>query len=728
MTPAQIHETYKSVLSALTDGKLKVAFEKLRLLIDELQEGEYTDRYEDLQQNYRLMLDYFLRGYDDPQRKVVYNKLVSKIFVLTCELREELLYRSSSNFEYLQKRYFPHRLQFSSAEKLFDSLSYFHNNLSERNSDTTHRKNYERLLHDVFAILWLTTAYSNNELELFQKITHKNYSGRLEKNLAITALTINLWRMFNDDKLQLLLDCCSHPDMEVKQRSLVGLCFVLARYNQFIPYFPLIRNRLVLLADDNLTALNFKNIIVQIIGTVETDKITKKLREEILPEVIKISPLLKDKMDADSLLKSEEWEEANPEWQEIIEKSGVQDKLQELTELQLEGADVYMGTFAMLKNFPFFNDFANWFLPFDSSYSTVSALFDENEQSLLSAFVANNALCNSDKYSFCMSILQMPETQRNTLKRSFKMESDQLAEIAKDEAILSPETYSKNISKQYIQDLFRFFKLHPNRSDFSDMFASALFMHRSYLFDILAAGSELKSSVAEFYFAKSQYREAIELFYELNSENEPTASVFQKIGFCYQQLSEITNALEAFLKADIIQPDDLWTTKKIALCYKLLGNFEKALEYYKHANFLRPNQQKVLLQIANCHLELDQYKQALDIYAGLELADENNQKVQRAIVWCAFISGNTAQARYYSQRLLENQPLSADYIHAAYIEWSENHINETVAFLKKAIVLANNDAAPVYNVLNKDLERLGGAGIYLSDFNLIWDGILYGEN
>lgn len=725
MTPVQIHETYKSVLSLLTDGKLKAAFEKIRQLIDELQEGAFSDRYDDLQQNYRLLLDYFLRGVDDPHRKVIYNKLISKLFVLTCELREELLYRNSSNFEYLQKRYFPHRLQFSTTDKLIDSLAYFHGNQTDEIIDLNRRKSYERLLQDVFAVLWLTTNYGNNELKLFRKITNQNYKGRLEKNLAITALTLNLWRMFDDEKLQLLLDCCSHPDVEMKQRSLVGLCFVLARYNPFIPYFPIIRNRLILLADDNLTTINFKNIIVQIIGTVETDMITKKLREEILPEVIKISPLLKDKMDADSLLKSEEWEEANPEWQEIIEKSGVQDKLQELTELQMEGADVYMGTFAMLKNFSFFNDFANWFLPFDSSYSTVSALFDQNEQSLLLAFVANNALCNSDKYSFCMSILQMPEAQRNTLKRSFKMESDQLAEMAKDEAILSPETYAKNISKQYVQDLFRFFKLHPNRSDFSDMFASALFMHRSYLFDILSSGSELKSSVAEFYFAKSQYREAIELFHELLSENDPTASIFQKIGYCFQQLSDIKSALEAFLKADIIQPDDLWTTKKIALCYKILGNFEKALEYYKHANFLRPNQQKVLLQLANCYLELDQFKHALEIYAGLELADENNQKVQRAVVWCAFISGNTSQALYYSQRLLENQPVSADYIHAAYIAWSENKIKETVEYLKQAILLANNDTSLVYNVIVNDLQRMRSAGIHLSEFQLIWDGILY---
>lgn len=695
----------------------------MQLLIDELQEGAFYDQFTDIQQNYQFLLDYFLRGIDDPQRKTVYNRLVARCFALVCELREELMFRNAATYEYLQKRYFPHKLHFASTAKLIDSLNYYHSHEKEEPTLLNLQKNYEQLLNDVFAVFWLSTTFKNDELALFKQITQEEYAGRLEKNLAVTALTLNLWRMFDDEKLQLLLDCCAHANVEVKQRSLVGLCFVLARYNRFIPFFPQVRNRLVLLADDNHTSLNFRNIIVQIIGTVETDKITKKLREEILPEVMKISPLLKDKMDADSLLKSEEWEEANPEWQEILEKSGVQDKLQELTELQMEGADVYMGTFAMLKSFPFFNETANWFLPFDSSYSLVSELFGNNEKSLLSSFVDNNALCNSDKYSFCLSILQMPEAQRNSLKHSFKMESEQMAEMTKDEALLSPETHARNISKQYIQDLFRFFKLHPNRKDFSDMFASALFMHRSYLFDILATGGDLKSHVAEFYFAKSQFREAIELYNELLTENEPTAALFQKLGYCYQQTSDIKSALDAYLKSDIVQPDNLWTTKKIALCYKLLGDFKNALEYYKHADFLRSGQQNIQLQIANCYMQLNEYSKALDVYTGLETEDESNLKVQRAIVWCSFVSGNNARARYYSQRLIENEAVATDYLNAAYIEWSENKIAETAVLIRKSIELSKNDKQLVYNTIVNNMAQLKETGIVLHDFNLIWDGL-----
>ena len=67
-----------------------------------------------------------------------------------------------------------------------------------------------------------------------------------------------------------------------------------------------------------------------------------------------------------------------------------------------------------------------------------------------------------------------------------------------------------------------------------------------------------------------------------NMINPPLAALYQKIGYSYQQTSQFEKALDAYTKADLIQPDDLWTVKKMALCYRLSGNFAKALEYYQH--------------------------------------------------------------------------------------------------------------------------------------------------
>ena len=42
-----------------------------------------------------------------------------------------------------------------------------------------------------------------------------------------------------------------------------------------------------------------------------------------------------------------------------------------MNELQLEGADVYMSTFAQLKSYPFFQNPHNWFYPFDMQHSSI---------------------------------------------------------------------------------------------------------------------------------------------------------------------------------------------------------------------------------------------------------------------------------------------------------------------------------------------------------------------
>lgn len=714
MNAAQIDSTYKAAISFLLAGKLKPAFDKTRLLVDELQWGEIHDRFNDLQQNYRFLLRYFISGAEDPERKSIYNKIIAKLIVLNSKLREELMMRNSTAFEFVQKRYYPHKLHFSTPDSLFDSLNYFHRQTGileeapeyNENEGKRLRLNYEKLLPDLFFISWLSTSFEASEKNMIRQIMEQNYPGEHEKCLVVSALTLNLWRMFDEEKLMILLEACQHPNVQIKQRALVGLCFILTRYNQFIPYFPGIRNRLMVLTDDNHTIENIRNIIFLIIGTNDTDRISKKMQEEILPEMMKISPLLKDRMENENLLKSEDWDEENPEWQDILEESGIADKLQELTELQLEGADVYMSTFSMLKNFPFFNETAHWFLPFDPAFSAVNELFGNQDKTLLSAFLGNSAICNSDKYSFCLSILQMPSGQRDMMSKSFKAEAAQIEEMAKDESILKPDIAARNIARQYIQDLFRFFRLHPEHADIQDMFNYSLNIHQTGFFEILSSDSDIKTHVAEYYFTKNHYPQAVSMFTELIKEQEPSAALYQKTGFAYQKTSRIQEALDAYLKADMIQPDDIWTVKKIALCHRLSGNYEKALENYRHADFLQPGKYNTRMQIANCLIALENYKEALTIYAELENNDPDNENIWRAICWCALISGNIFQAEYYIEKILSAVPEAVDYLNAGHIALCLKKRQQAIGLYQKSLGMQNNNLDLLSDQIRNDRKIL----------------------
>jgi len=733
MTASQIESTYKAVTGLLQKGKLKLAFDKIRLLVNELQWGEINDQFEEILSNYRYMLQYYVSGVEDPERKVIYNKLVSKLININTVLREELMMRNATNFEYTQKRYFPHKLHFSSTADLLDSLKYFHQQTELLNESIYEaekeekrlRNNFEKLLPDLFSVFWLNTRIRGEEKTVLQEILHDKYPGIIEKNLVVSALTLNLWRMFDEEKIMLLLDACQHPQMQVKQRALVGLCFILTKHNHLLPYFPAIRNRLMILADENNTIDNLKNILLLIIGTNETDRITQKMREEILPEVMKISPMIKDKMDAESLLKSEEWDEENPMWNDILEQSGIADKLQELTELQMEGADVYMSTFSMLKNFPFFNETAHWFMPFDPDFSAVNELFEKNDKSILSAFLNNSVICNSDKYSFCLSALQMPYSQRDMMSRTFKAEADQLEEISKDESLLKPDLAARNTARQYIQDLFRFFRIHPHHHDFEDMFNFSLNLHKTSFFSLLASNSEIKTQVAEYCFTKQFYTQAIDLFEALLHEEDPTAALYQKIGFSYQKCSRIGDALKAYIKADMIMPDDLWTVKKIAFCYRLSGNYEKALEHYKHADFLKNGQYNTNMQIANCLIGLNKHKEALQVYAEMEKNDPDNEKLWRAISWCAFVSKNIHQAEYYNEKLISNTPDATDFLHAGHIAFCKKNREAALNYYKSSLNLQNGNLQILIDQIINDKDFLILNGLDADEIPLLLDQLAF---
>jgi len=731
MTEEQIITTYKQIISALFSKKLKSAFEYSKQLTDELQIVEYADRRNDIEQNYNFLLHYFSTGVKDPQGKIIYNQLIARTLTLASDIQEELLTVASGSIEFVQKRNFIQTKK--QTEELYNKLCYYYaqteffsNSVENHDIETNRlRTNYEAILPNIFNIFWLSNTIQLEEKTLFNNILKDEKCSDIEKSLIVSALTLNLWRKFDESKLMLLFDCCTYTSQQVKQRALVAICFVCAKYQHYLAYFPAVRNRLILLTDEQNIVENIKQIITQVIFTKETDKIAKKLKEEILPEVMKISPMLKNKIDTENLVNLDEWQNENPEWQDIIEKSGVSEKLQELNELQLEGADVYMSTFSLLKGFPFFTQTCNWLMPFDTKSMSINKLFLTNNKTLLSAFINNPLLCNSDKYSFCLSLLQMPESQRQLINQSFGAEAEKLEEMSKDEALLTPNTISKNISKQYIQDLFRFFKLHPQHAEFENMFDFSLQLHHSFIFEVLKNDLEFCRSIAEYYFSKSHYLEALELFEIIKTKSEPTAELYQKIGYSNQQTSQFTKALAAYAKADIIQPDDNWTVRKLAICYRLMGDYNKALENYQHANYLKPNDTNIMLQIANCYMEMGNYPEALNIYFKLDAENDGNIKVWRALTWCSFISHNMEKAKYYSIKTLTNNPNAHDYLNAGHIAWCERKINDTQAFYKKSIELSNYKTEAFLKSFDEDKSHLIANGIEEDEIAIMMDMLLY---
>ena len=64
------------------------------------------------------------------------------------------------------------------------------------------------------------------------------------------------------------------------------------------------------------------------------------MREEIIPEMMR-NVNISRKLDIDDNDEENASDDQNPDWEDWMERSGMNDKLKEMSELQMEGADVY---------------------------------------------------------------------------------------------------------------------------------------------------------------------------------------------------------------------------------------------------------------------------------------------------------------------------------------------------------------------------------------------------
>ncbi len=82
-------------------------------------------------------------------------------------------------------------------------------------------------------------------------------------------------------------------------------------------------------------------------------------------------------------------------------------------------------------------------------------------------------------------------------------ESAELKNMQAEEEALKPFQKEETISKQYIQDLYRFFKLFPRRAEFRDIFELPLNYHRLPAFQPVVMQPNHLEKIALYYFEKN---------------------------------------------------------------------------------------------------------------------------------------------------------------------------------------------------------------------------------
>ncbi|WP_436416526.1 tetratricopeptide repeat protein [Petrimonas sp.] len=728
----KIHST---ILNFIENHRLKEAFDSIKQLASGQQNWKATEKATELETNYKYMIHYLVEGNRDPEQQKVYNHIVRDVYTLADDLLEQFQTRDSSSLFFEKTRLANVRQPISTAEyhdiisrqtDTFSVIGLLPDNDEKQSRTRQAVVDREHTIQDFFYSIFSSPRAKEEQIKSYAEFLNSTIMPVEARCLLVSALTLNILQRFDQKKVEFLLDTCNHPEPEVSLRALVGIVPVFRHYKNRWKYYPEITGRLSVMADDAVFTRRLMTVIIQFIQAHETEKITKKLTEEIIPEMMKLSPMIGKKINLEEWMGETGLEEKNPEWQKIIEDAGLTDKLQEFTDMQLGGADVFHSTFSNLKNYPFFNEMSNWFLPFNKQHSSLQQLFSDRSEgdSLLSAMLNTSMICNSDKYSFCFSMMVMPEQYRKMMISQLGAESDELKKMAEEELVLNPHQKEETVCKQYIQDLYRFFKLYPRKADFEDIFASPLDYHQLQPFQSVVSEAKNLERIALYYFEKNNFSEALDAYLMLTEKGNPTSETWQKIGYCRQMLGDVKSALEAYLKADLMDENNTWVLRRIAHCYRLLKEPESALQYFRRLEQLKPDDLNIQLNIGHCFLELDEYAEALNYYFKVDLLSHDNTRAWRSIAWCAFLSRKFDVAQRYYSQIIENQPNAHDFLNAGHVEFC-------LANTKKAVVLYVNAVRSTgsFNVFksmfDEDLEELQKAGIDTTILPIILDKVRY---
>jgi tetratricopeptide (TPR) repeat protein len=740
MDAVKVIQQHKRLCTFVSERKIKQSLDLLIDMISASSSGDLRDEYENIVMTYRSMLTYTIEGVEDPERNKIYLKLIQAILRLADKVRQDILSHNSGWHTYWVQHQVEKEMKLSGKtivetvdDLLFKSeLDEWLKLSNEINPDPESEisNKHRQLIKNIFNHLWLTDYYGEAENSLIAIILNSGKFRWYEASIFTTAVTLSSLRTWQSEKLFHLMDIYEKGEEQVVERALSGLILNLHYYNVRLLLYPDIISRITEMSLNKRFREHCRIVVLQTIRSRETETLSRKLQDEILPHVAKLKPRIEEKLDLDNILPKEENEEKNPDWSEVFSDSEeIFKTMEELTKLQMEGADVYMSAFANMKQFDFFKDFQNWFVPFYPDHETVNEIYRDEilgpgTNELAEALYKTPFICNSDKYSLLLNLKHLPSSQKTMMLKVFRMELEGLQQMNEEESAADPyRSFRINVT-QYLQDIYRFFKLSPYRKEFEDLFIGRMDIYNSEFFRMTCNAAEVEAGLADYFFSKNFYTDALELYLKQAQDKPSEVHLYEKIGYCFQENGDYEEALRYYKMADLIERK-AWTLKKIGLCLRRLGKNEEALEYYLQACDSEPENLHTVIMTAHCYLDLKNYEMALKYYFRIEYNDPGNLKILRPIAFCYFALGRYDDSEKYYERLSEGQLNAHDQINMGHLYLCRGKKRDAINMYRLSLQMGELSKEQFLSIYNEDRPLLISLGVNPDDLPILLDYLLF---
>lgn len=659
----QDHEI-KKIKELLSQERLREALIQIKIMTTGLECWNLREELDKIKTEYNLMIKYAASGAEDPGRRERYIKLRNRTHTLA-----DMIYIEKQTANGNDDLYYTKRKEWSdrgedTLQKLFNQNTSYIDTIKETIDKDEQNKLYKKLTDNTVNIynnIWTSSLYTETDVELIAREIEKETTPIFVSCAIIAALTQAIVELFDPWKLKLLLMLTNQQDKEIRVRALTNSIIISTMREDRISLIPsLMKYTSDTLAEDNNRYL-VQKIQQQLIMQYHTDDVTHKINKEIIPTMMKDPTISKLHLDINmrpSIDPRDLEEQESTGWKDIEPNPELSSKLKEINKLIKSGADITMASFSHLKQFPFFDTMAHWFFPYNPHIAQAELAEDGEEiPEALTNIAGSNILCSSDAYSFLANIMKAPKVLRKTMIQQIAANADAIKEAnaeKKMEHLLHGED-EEEISRTYIQDLYRFHKLWKNRSEIEDPFKNNIILTNNEITEKAFPQKEDKEKIADFLLALKDYDEALDLLDLLIEDNMDNSALLQKTGYALEMKGETRDAEEYYATADMIEPDNKWNLNRLGACNKAMGDYKRALDYYLRLEELKPDDLKTTMNIGLCHTMLYEYESALTYYYKVNYLDPNHKNAARAIAWCSLMTGdNDKAAQYYNQLTAED--------------------------------------------------------------------------
>lgn len=725
MTTKEINAFRTQAVTAIESGRLSEAIDAVRGLPAAVRDYTINSALDAVAEHYGYLLRYFAEGADDPGRRDSYDDLRAELRGVVDRCTRAMLAESTPTLYYNTVRTLALHNGRTAAEIAAD-MHDLHGRIAAAfdidNNVGEMRRRHAELEKELFGHIWTTFPMSADDRRTAGCLLESDSDAGHNLRMRLIAATgLGLMEFYDRRRFELLADVLdTAADEREALAATAWVLLALFRYRKR-RHSRDVRARLKAASEHPLWQRRVRTVYLELLRARDTERVTRRVRDEMMPDIMRLGKDIFDKGvmpvdDADGEI------ELNPEWEEKLRDNGLYDRMREFSELTAEGADIFMGAFAHLKNFPFFNDIQGWFTPFDEGNDAVARALEGDMAAFVGVLERMPMPCDNDKFSILFSLDSTPAAQREMISRQIDANREAMEQSGMAEAGDTVTT------RAYVQNLYRFYKLYNRRGEFFDPFARGIFLQDIDLLAGAVRNADTLQAAAELLFGIGAWDDARRCYDMLGSIADPSPEIYQKTAYCLEQTGHYAEAAENYGYADLMDGGNAWTLRRLAHTLLLAGQPERAVAVMERLALVQPADRTARRRMAMALIKCGDFGRAAHLLREIldEEGAEPDANTRRALAWSTFVAGDAEAARGYYREILQQGATAEDYLNMGHLAWAEGRMADAIALYRKRMEADGSDFDTLERDIRHDLPALAAYNLNLGDLPLLLDAIRMG--